>query len=80
MIGKNIDYFKKQLEGKLAFSISKNLKKSINQILKDSSLYRDRNISILLSPAAASYDQFTNFEKRGEEFKKMCIKYDRKFI
>jgi len=80
LIGKNIDYFKKQLEGKLAFSISKNLKKSINQILKDSSLYRDRNISILLSPAAASYDQFTNFEKRGEEFKKMCIKYDRKFI
>ena len=79
LIGENIDYFKKQLKGKLAFSITKNLKKSIVQILKDSSLYRDRNISILLSPAAASYDQFINFEKRGDEFKKICKKYDRKF-
>ena len=80
LIGKNIDYFKKQLEGKLPFSIARNLEKSIVQILKDSSLYRDRNISILLSPAAASFDQFINFEKRGEEFKKICKKYDREFI
>ena len=27
--------------------------------------------TILLSPAAASYDQFMNFEKRGDEFKKL---------
>ena len=80
LVGKNINYFKKQIKGKLAFSITKTLKKSIIQILKDSSFYRDRNISVLLSPAAASYDQFINFEKRGEEFKKICKKYDRKFI
>ena len=80
LIGKNTNHFKKQLEGKLPFSITKNLNKSIVQILKDISLYKDRNISILLSPAAASYDQFINFEKRGEEFKKICKKYDGKFI
>jgi len=80
LIGKNINYFKKQIQGKFFFSITKNLKKSIIQILKDSRFYRDRNISILLSPAAASYDQFSNFEKRGEEFKRICKKYARKFI
>lgn len=80
LIGKNINYFKKQIQGKFFFSITKNLKKSIIQILKDSRFYRDRNISILLSPAAASYDQFSNFEKRGEEFKRICKKYVRKFI
>ena len=30
-----------------------------------------KNNTILLSPAAASYDQFINFEKRGDEFKKL---------
>ena len=35
---------------------------------------------ILLSPAAASYDQFKNFEIIGTEFKKLCKTYARKFI
>ena len=35
IIGKNINFFKKQIKGKLDFSITKNLKNSINQILKD---------------------------------------------
>ena len=39
-----------------------------------------KNNTILLSPAAASYDQFKNFEKRGEEFKKLSKHYARKFI
>ena len=80
LIGRNINFFKKQINGKLIFSITKNLKNSIIQILKDIKLYRNKDISILLSPAAASYDQFDNFEKRGEEFKRICKKYARKFI
>ena len=30
---------------------------------------------ILLSPAFKSYDQFKNFEERGNEFKKIVNKY-----
>ncbi len=80
LIGKNIKFFKKQIRDKLNFSITKNLNNSIIQILKDINLQKKSNINILLSPAAASFDQFKNFENRGEEFKNLCRKYARKLI
>ena len=36
--------------------------------------------NILFSPGAASFDQFKNFEQRGDEFKRLCMIYGRKFI
>ena len=35
LIGKNINFFKKQIKNKLDFSITKNLKNSIIEIIKD---------------------------------------------
>ena len=69
LIGKNINFFKKQIKGKLDFSVTKNLKKTIYQIIKDIKLKKNSNKSILLSPAAASFDQFVNFEERGKNLK-----------
>ena len=80
LIGKNIRFFKKQIQNKISFSVTNNLKKSLIEILKDIKLLRLKENTILLSPAAASYDQFMNFEKRGEEFKKLSKFYVRKFI
>lgn len=81
LIGKNINFFKKQIENKLDFSVTKNLENSIIQILKDLKVKKDNsNKYILLSPAAASFDQFINFEKRGDEFKRLCKIYGRKYI
>ena len=74
-----MSFFKKQISGKLDFSITKNLKTSIIQILKDTKNQKKIRKNILLSPAAASFDQFSNFEKRGDEFKRLCKKYARKF-
>ena len=77
LIGKNINFFKKQIKGKLIFSITKNLKNTINKILKDCNSHKVNPKTILLSPAAASFDQFKNFEERGNEFKRLCKLYVR---
>ena len=80
LIGKNTKFFKKQIENKVNFSITKNLKRTLIEILTDIKLSSVKENTILLSPAAASYDQFINFEKRGDEFKKISKFYARKFI
>ncbi len=80
IIGKNINFFKKQLKNKIEFIISKNLEDAIIRSLKDTRLLKKRNKTILLSPSAASFDQFENFENRGDEFKKLSKIYARKFI
>jgi UDP-N-acetylmuramoylalanine--D-glutamate ligase len=80
LIGKNIKFFRDQIKDKLTFSVTKTLKGTILKILKDIKLQKNIDKYILLSPAAASFDQFSNFEHRGNEFKKLCKKYARKFV
>ena len=80
IIGKNINFFKKQIKNKVRFAITKNLKNAIIQALKDIKLFKKINNTILLSPGAASFDQFRNFENRGNEFKRLSKLYARKFI
>ena len=48
--------------------------------MRDIRTQNKKNNSILLSPASASYDQFLNFEERGNKFKKLSFKYARKYI
>ena len=80
LIGKSINFFKNQIKNKIKFTITRSLKNSIIKIVNDIKLLDKKNNTILLSPAAASYDQFLNFEKRGEEFKKWSKFYARKYI
>ena len=79
MIGKNISFFQNQIKKNIILIIS-NLKNSVIQILKDLRAEKDTNKNILFSPAAASFDQFKNFENRGEEFKRLCKIYAKKYI
>ena len=43
-------------------------------------MFNKKNNTILLSPASASYDQYLNFEHRGNEFKKLSKLYARKYL
>ena len=80
IIGKNPVFFKNQLKHQTKSCVKGNLKKAILQILKDMKLLKKLENTILLSPSAASFDQFKNFEQRGNEFKRLSKIYAKKFI
>jgi len=74
IIGKNASFFRKKIKNYVQFKISNNMKKAITDINRDLKSRKNSKSTILLSPAAASFDQFENFEKRGAYFKKLIIK------
>ena len=80
IIGKDIDYFKKQISGTIEYKSSFTLENALRQIFKDMIILNQKKATILLSPASASYDQFKNFVERGNKFKKLSLKYARKFL
>jgi len=70
VIGLNKRYFAKQFKNKIKFKYFKSLKNAIYGVKKI--LNNDSNKkTILFSPAAASFDQFKNFEERGRYFNKV---------
>jgi len=78
IIGKHTKHFKKFLEGKVDFQLSNTLNRAVISMFKDVRHIKEKKITILLSPASASYDQFKNFEERGNKFKKLIKAYARK--
>ena len=75
IIGVNKDYFINQFKSKIKSKYLKNLKNAILAIKKD--IKKDMNEKIILfSPAAASFDQFKNFEDRGKHFNCLIKKFN----
>lgn len=70
IIGLNKKYSINQFRNKIKFQYFGNLKNAVSAIKKD--IKNDISLkTILFSPAAASFDQFKNFEDRGEYFNKI---------
>ena len=74
IIGKYMKNFKKHLDKKFAIRVCKTLNRAVISVYQDTKNITNKKITILLSPAAASYDQFKNFEERGNLFKKLIKK------
>ena len=73
-IDKQILFFKKQIGKSFPFSVSNNMQNAVDNIYKDFKSNKNLKKTILLSPAAASFDQFIDFENRGTHFKNLIIK------
>ena len=80
IVGKNINFFRKQISGVLDHKLSFTIDNALKDIIKDLFTFKQKQATILLSPASASYDQFKSFVERGDHFKKLTLKYARKFL
>ena len=74
IVGKHVSFFKRKIKNDIPYTISKTIANAVNDIFKDLKINQSEKSTILLSPAAASFDQFDNFEKRGIHFKNLIIK------
>ena len=72
--GKNKNFFLDNFRNKINSKKFKNLKKAMNQIILDAKNHNSYPKNIIFSPSAASFDQFENFEKRGQYFNNLIKK------
>lgn len=73
LIGNSKQEFFDTLNSKISCNILNNLESALKQIFKDT-LNNENEITVLFSPGAASFDQFVNFENRGDAFKSLVSK------
>jgi UDP-N-acetylmuramoylalanine--D-glutamate ligase len=69
LIGEASEEFAATLEGKVAFERSGTLEAAVSAAARDATQSAGSEPVVLLSPACASYDQFRNFEVRGDAFR-----------
>jgi UDP-N-acetylmuramoylalanine--D-glutamate ligase len=68
LIGAAAADFAKTLHGKVPFVMSETLEQAVAAAARDAGTSTRPNPVVLLSPACASFDQYKNFEVRGEAF------------
>ncbi|MFP3025372.1 MAG: UDP-N-acetylmuramoylalanine--D-glutamate ligase, partial [Wolbachia sp.] len=70
LIGESTEAFANTMENKVDFVKCCNLKNALKLAFEEA-LNSAEEVTILLSPACASFDQWKNFEERGEAFCRM---------
>ncbi|AFW95231.1 UDP-N-acetylmuramoylalanine--D-glutamate ligase [Anabaena sp. 90] len=75
LIGNAAPAFAKRLE-EVGYSNYQIVETMENALPMSAELAKKHQVSVvLLSPACASFDQYPNFEMRGEDFRQLCQKY-----
>ncbi len=69
LIGESTADFANVLEGKVLYKKCGTIDQALKHAFKDAVVGNLQKPAIILSPACASFDQYPNFEKRGEYFK-----------
>ena len=76
LIGEAAQEFAATLEGKVPYEISGTLDAAIPAAARDAEREAIADAVVLLSPACASFDQYRNFEIRGNAFRDLVLRLD----
>jgi UDP-N-acetylmuramoylalanine--D-glutamate ligase len=75
LIGEAAKDFAATLDGRVTHEITQTLDRAVALAARDAAQSKGEPV-VLLSPACASFDQFPNFEKRGEAFRDIVLRLD----
>jgi len=71
LIGEDASNFALTLEGKVPYTVCGTLDKAV--VAATNAAMSERAATVLLAPAAASFDQFPSFEARGDRFRELVM-------
>jgi len=74
LIGEAATEFARTLDGKVAYEVVGTLDRAVEAAARDAEASGLKEPVVLLSPACASFDQFRNFEVRGDTFRELVLK------
>ncbi|MBW8708157.1 MAG: UDP-N-acetylmuramoyl-L-alanine--D-glutamate ligase [Alphaproteobacteria bacterium] len=77
LIGEAAPQFARTLDGKAPYDMSGTLDVAVASAAADAAASQAGSPVVLLSPACASYDQFKDFEQRGDVFRSLVAKLPR---
>jgi UDP-N-acetylmuramoylalanine--D-glutamate ligase len=73
LIGEAAQDFAKTLDGQVAYEVNGTLEKAVEAAARDAAASGLKEPVVLLSPACASFDQYRNFEVRGDRFRELVL-------
>jgi UDP-N-acetylmuramoylalanine--D-glutamate ligase len=74
LVGEAAEEFAQTLEGKVSYDMSGTIDRALETSTRDAEASGLKEPVVLLSPACASFDQFRNFEVRGDHFRELVLK------
>ena len=74
LVGEAAKEFAQTLDGKVPYEMSGTIDRALETAARDAEASGLKEPVVLLSPACASFDQFRNFEVRGDHFRDLVLK------